>query len=122
MMRVATGYQHARPRQPKSRALENLERNCARRGNGNGSCSGIGDAVIATDLKGKVFLESTPKRSRAQIVEGAGQPGENHIIDGKRIAGEPAFKVLRGPSSVWPITWLISKAGVETAIEDSAAP
>jgi PAS domain S-box-containing protein len=92
--------------------------------------SSIGDAVITTDLDGKVtFLNPVAEAMTGwKSEEACGQPLEKvfNIINEqtRQPADNPITKVLRDGVVVGLAnhTALISKEGTETAIEDSAAP
>ncbi len=92
--------------------------------------SSIGDAVIATDAQGKVtFLNPLAETLTGwKSSEGVGQPLESvfKIVNEQthQPAENPLFKVLREGNVVGLAnhTALISKQGIETSIEDSAAP
>ena len=92
--------------------------------------SSIGDAVITTDTQGKVtFLNPVAEMMTGwNLAEAFGQPLEKVFTiineETREAARNPVEKVLREGTVVGLAnhTALISKDGMETSIEDSAAP
>jgi PAS domain S-box-containing protein len=92
--------------------------------------SSIGDAVITTDTQGKVtFLNPVGEMMTGwNLAEAFGQPLEKVFTiineETREAARNPVEKVLREGTVVGLAnhTALISKDGMETSIEDSAAP
>ena len=92
--------------------------------------SSIGDAVIATDIEGKVTFINPVAQALTGYTQpdAAGQPLEKvfHIVNEstRQPVESPVAKVLRDGTVVGLAnhTALISRSGVETPIDDSGAP
>ena len=90
----------------------------------------IGDAVIATDVEGRVVLMNPTAESLCgwTQIEAIGKPLSEvfHIVNEKTrlVVESPVDKVFRdGQSLAWrTIPFLIGRDKQETAIDDSAAP